>query len=401
MSNQMILILIAVSSVASYCGMRMYLRFALNRQLFDVPNERSSHTIPTPRGGGVAFVAVFSVAVGILSVAHMLVPQESIALLAGMLVAAIGYWDDRHEVSLRTRLIVQVLSACIAVAAVTTLHLPGQASTSVLVIAILLVIEVLGLAWLLNLTNFMDGIDGIVAIEILSVAAACTVLIVLKSGIAAPAVLFALLGAIIVPFLLFNWSPAIMFMGDVGSGYLGFMVGVLTLVAVARHQLFLLSPVILLGVFLSDATTTLITRMLRREQWYAPHRSHAYQICARHYGHKRVVTCVGIINLVWLTPLAVAAQYDSQHGIFYVLIALTPLAVASYLIRAEERRAEIGALPTSSSNTPQMGLSLSTTEHNQCSRRKALGALLDRYSSLCQLIAIAIVTLGASLEQSC
>jgi len=393
MNNLMIVMLVVVSPAISYCGIAMYLRFALAKQLLDVPNERSSHTVPTPRGGGVAFAVVFTVATAVLGGTRILAPQETLAILAGVLVAAVGYWDDRQDVKLRTRLLVQILSACIAVAALSTLHLPGQASSSSLVIATLIIVEIVGLTWVLNLTNFMDGIDGIVAIEIVSVTVICAALIVFRHGITIPAVLFTLFGAIVAPFLLFNWSPAKIFMGDVGSGFLGFTFGTLSLIAVARHQLLLLSPMILFGVFIVDATTTLITRMIRHELWYAPHRTHAYQILARRHGHKLVAGCVGLINFVWLTPLAVAAEHDSHHSLLYVLIAFVPLAVASYLVRTAEERTKIESVSAVSVDGIQNGLSLSTSTENKGYRLpKGFGELVRRYASFFQIISIAIVT---------
>ena len=209
-------------------------------------------------------------------------------------------------------------------------------------IAALIAIEVVGLTWLLNLTNFMDGIDGIVSIEAVTVTFACTALIVFRVGVTAPALLFALLGAIVLPFLCFNWSPAKIFMGDTGSGYLGFMIGVLALIAVARHQMFLMSPVILMGVFLSDATTTLITRMLRREQWLTPHRTHAYQILARRYGHsagldrrgRRSIFCGSRHWPRWRRAIRIAACFMWWRR-------MMPLVLASYVVRAKTRLAGI------------------------------------------------------------
>jgi FlaA1/EpsC-like NDP-sugar epimerase/UDP-N-acetylmuramyl pentapeptide phosphotransferase/UDP-N-acetylglucosamine-1-phosphate transferase len=389
MSKQMIFVLVVVSSIASYCCIRTYLWFALKNELFDIPNERSSHSIPTPRGGGIAFVLVFSVAVAILGATHILVLLEVVAAMSGVLVAAVGYWDDRCDVRRGTRFAVQIVSACLVVVALGALHLPGEISTSSIVITALMAAEILGLTWLLNLTNFMDGIDGIVSIEVISVTAICAGLIIIRHGITGPSILFALLGIIVIPFIVFNWSPAKIFMGDVGSGYLGFTVGVISLIAVARHQLFLLTPLIIFGAFISDATTTLITRMLKHEPWYEPHRTHAYQICAEHYGHKCVVVAIGIVNLIWLGPLAVAAEYDPRHGLIYALFAIGPLAIASYLVRKREFVSKTLAGPQS-----QLDTFSTLKSDDRYPKLIKIGVFVKRYSSLWQLISIAIVSLG-------
>jgi Fuc2NAc and GlcNAc transferase len=321
------LVVLLVSFVVSYLAIRRYLRFALDKQILDIPNERSSHAVPTPRGAGVAFAAVFLVFVILLGFMHVLLLQDLLAIVAGALVAAVGYWDDRCSLNIRTRLAVQLCAASIVVASLATFHVPGRASSSVFVMAVLMCMEILGITWILNLTNFMDGIDGIVGIEVVTVTAVCAGLIVAERGITVSALLFAMLGVTVAPFLFYNWSPAKVFMGDVGSCFIGFTLGVLSLIAAAHHQLSLLCPLILLGVFISDATCTLVTRMLTGQRWYAPHRTHAFQILARRYGHRRVAGSVGIVNLVWLAPLAIAAEYDQARGIVYAVVAFAPLLI--------------------------------------------------------------------------
>jgi Fuc2NAc and GlcNAc transferase len=341
-----ILVVLTLSAVASYLAIRSYLRFALRKQILDIPNERSSHTVPVPRGAGLAFAGVFLAFIAVFGLTRILLLQELLAIMAGALVAAVGYWDDRRGLTIRTRLGVQLLAASIVVASLATFHIPGRASSSLLVMTVLVCVEILGITWLLNLTNFMDGIDGIVAIEVVTVTVVCAGLIVFERGITVPAILFAMLGAIIAPFLLFNWSPAKIFMGDVGSCFIGFTLGVLALIAAAHHQLSLLSPLILLAVFISDATSTLLTRMLTGQRWYAPHRTHAFQILARRHGHKRVSTSVGILNLIWLAPLAIAAEFDQAHGIIYAIIAFAPLLIACRMLAVGDPRVALEPLRT-------------------------------------------------------
>lgn len=332
MKSVFALSILLASTAASYLATRSYLRFALQKQILDVPNERSSHSVPTPRGAGLAFSVVFLTFVAMLGFTHLVLFQDLLAIMAGALVAAVGYWDDRCNLSIRVRLGIQLLAASIVVASLATFHVPGQASSSVFVMAILVCVEILGITWILNLTNFMDGIDGIVGVEVITITAVCAGLIMFEHGITVPALLFAMLGVTVAPFLLFNWSPAKIFMGDVGSCFIGFTLGVLSLIATAHHQLSLLTPLILLAVFISDATSTLVTRMVTGQRWYAPHCTHAFQILARRYGHKRVAGSVGILNLVWLAPLAIAAEYDQAHGIIYAVIAFTPLLIACRML---------------------------------------------------------------------
>ncbi len=323
---------LALSSTISYFAIRSYLRYAVRRQIFDIPNHRSSHTRPTPRGAGIAFAATFLIFAALLGLQHALQPRELIAVLTAAFVAGIGYWDDRSDLSIRKRLGVQLFASALVVACLANFHLPGQASASIPIIAILVCFEVLGITWILNLTNFMDGIDGIVAIEVVTVTTICAGIIIIERGLTITALLFALLDATVAPFLIFNWSPAKIFMGDVGSCFIGFTLGVVSLIAAAHHHLSLFCPLILLAVFICDATTTLLTRMLTGQRWYEPHRTHAFQILARHFSHSRVSGFIGLLNLIWLAPLAIAAEIDQAHGLIYAVIAFAPILLACRML---------------------------------------------------------------------
>jgi Fuc2NAc and GlcNAc transferase len=180
-----------------------------------------------------------------------------------------------------------------------------------------------GLVWLLNLYNFMDGIDAIAGAE-----AVCVALGALLLGGAAT---WLLLAAAAGGFLLLNWPPARIFMGDVGSGFLGFALGVLAVDAAAWELVPLASSAILLGVFLVDATVTLVHRWLRGERLAQAHRSHAYQHAARRLGgHRPVVLAVVALNLVWLLPWAWAAKAWPAWSMAAVAAALGPLVLLAW-----------------------------------------------------------------------
>ncbi|WP_158615461.1 hypothetical protein [Acidipila sp. EB88] len=382
MNASLVLALLILLALFSYLAIEHYLSFAIRKQIIDIPNHRSSHTLPVPRGGGVAFSAAFIAGIVVLAAAHVLSPLEAIATLSGLAIALVGYWDDLGGVPIRVRLAMQLVVVTTAVLCVFSLgsrtHTPALEAGSML----LLGLAVLALTWLLNLTNFMDGIDGIVTIQIVSVGALCAGLIVLRHGFTPCALLFVMLVAAVAPFLLFNWSPARLFMGDAGSCFLGFTMGVLVLIAARHQQLSLAAPIILFGVFLSDATLTLLTRMLRGERWYLAHRTHAFQILALRFGHRRVSGSIGLVNLVWLAPLALLAEVDSVHALLYAALAFLPLLAVAHLLGAGGTEP---VLLRASATLPVRGA------------RSGFGIRSRRVYSGLQLALIAVLAFGCSL----
>jgi Fuc2NAc and GlcNAc transferase len=180
----------------------------------------------------------------------------------------------------------------------------------------------------LNLFNFMDGIDAIAASEAAFVAAAGALLGVVSGsmpGVSAVALAFA---ATCCGFLVWNWPPARIFMGDVGSGYLGFVLSVLALAAARDNSAALWIWLILGGVFFVDATVTLVRRLVRREHLHQGHRSHGYQWLARRWGsHLRVTVAVLAVNVFWLLPCAAFAALHPSQAATATCVALAPLVV--------------------------------------------------------------------------
>ncbi len=326
----------AVVGVSSWLLTRYFIAFAVKRRILDVPNERSSHTVARPRGGGVAFVLVFTLAVFILWAMHVLPGRDALALACGIPVAAIGFWDDMAGLSWKLRLIVHIAAAMLALSCFehfTQVRLDFAVSFSPVAIAAAVVC---GLVWLTNLTNFMDGIDGIAGVEVIVTSAACFLLIAHNSGLNGIAMAFAAMAVAVAGFLVWNWPPAKIYMGDAGSSFLGFTLGVMVCIAVAKHGVSIWSPLILFSVFLVDATWTLLRRMLRAEQWYTPHRSHAYQHAAGRWGHRATTLVVAAIDIFWLAPLAWLANVRPSHGPLLFVIAAAPLIAIVYALRAGE-----------------------------------------------------------------
>lgn len=310
-------------------------RYALVRSLMDVPNARSSHSRPTPRGGGVAIVVAFLLVLGVAFAVGLDVSVEVFYALfgAGLAIAFLGFLDDHGHIAARWRLLGHFTAAIWVI-----FWIGGVPPLTLLTYEVDLgwlgyPLVALYLVWLLNLYNFMDGIDGIASVEAICVCGGGALLYVL-AGHGSLAILPLLLAAAVAGFLIWNFPPARIFMGDAGSGFLGLVLGVLSLQAAWAESSLLWGWLILLGVFIVDATFTLLRRLLRGDKVYEAHRSHAYQYASRHFGrHLPVTQAVTLINLFWLLPIAVWVVRGGD-GFMGLLLAYAPLLLLAIRFQA-------------------------------------------------------------------
>jgi Fuc2NAc and GlcNAc transferase len=321
---------LAVALVAAWWGTSLLRRYALARSLVDIPNQRSSHSAPTPRGGGLAIVVVASVGVAIQIVLGGLDREVGIGLLAGGgLIALVGWIDDHRDLRAMWRAMTQFVAAAWFVYWVGA---PGSlwfGPWSLPLGAAAPVLAVIGLVWLTNLFNFMDGIDGIAGGEAVSVGVVGGLLL-LASGASDLAGTALLIAAASLGFLAWNWAPARIFMGDVGSGFLGFMLGALAIASDQMGAVPLLVWMMLLGVFIFDATVTLLRR-LRRERFYEAHRRHAYQrAVAAGASHGTVTGVVLMLNA--LLGIAAAMGWAWPEAVPLAILAVLVLLIFMYLL---------------------------------------------------------------------
>lgn len=314
-------------------------RFAVARGLLDVPNGRSSHSTATPRGGGLAIVVPCLIAVVVMVGQDKISTRLAMAvIIGGGAVAAVGFKDDRKPVSARVRFPIHLAAAIWAVA---WIGAPTQLQFGHHLVVLGwsgFLLGVLGIAWAINLFNFMDGIDGIAASEAIFVAAASALLTFWRGGSIEVFAMGLLLAAASGGFLVWNWPPAKIFMGDVGSGYLGYLLGVLGLVGCRHDPIALWIWLILGGVFFIDATVTLARRLVRAERVFEAHRSHAYQWLARRWrSHKSVTVAVIVVNLFWLLPCAMLAELNPTWASWWVILALAPVTIGALCAGAGRR----------------------------------------------------------------
>ncbi len=319
-------------------------RHAARRKQLDFPNARSSHTLPTPRGGGLAIVVSFSMALMVLCLSRVLDLKTVCVLLAsGGIVAVAGYLDDRYSLPAQVRFAAQMLAAALFVSAL------GGASAAALGefglrhpwLAALAV--ALTLVWSTNLFNFMDGIDGIAGSEAAFVAGAGAWLNSIQQGDYGLTAALLCLCAASVGFLVWNWPPARIFLGDVGSGFLGLMLLMLGVTATQRAAIPVQVWIILGGAFFVDATITLLRRAARGDRWFEAHRLHAYQHLARRWrGHLPVTVLIGAINVLWLLPWAWYAAAVPEHATSSTAAALLPLSLLALIAGAGMREVPDG-----------------------------------------------------------
>ncbi|MGY8958072.1 MAG: MraY family glycosyltransferase [Alphaproteobacteria bacterium] len=293
------------------------------RAIMDLPNDRSSHTTPTPRGGGAAVTLVILLVWAWRAVETG--DSWSPAILAAALGLAVVSWvDDLRSLSPLTRLAAQVLAVAIGVAALLDGAfffqglLPGW--LDVLVAAI-------GWIWFVNLFNFMDGIDGISGVEAFSVGCGAALVAFLAPDIAPPAPFFGLtIAAAALGFLMWNWHPAKVFLGDVGSIPIGFLLG-WVLLGLAAAGLWA-AAIILPLYYLADATITLTRRVLRGEKPWRAHREHFYQRAVQNgRSHARVSAMILVANfaLIALAVAAISWPWMSLAGAIVLVCALLRL----------------------------------------------------------------------------
>ena len=299
--------------------------------LLDRPNERSSHSVPTPRGGGLAIVLVVLLG-GALGHTHWQLLDTTLLVGLGLagLIGVVGFLDDRYQLSVAWRLLSVLGASLIALSPFIVLRdLSGELVRWPGEYLFLIPLGVLGFTWFTNLFNFMDGIDGLAAFEAVLVLSTFGVFFNLTGD---QTLLFlSMVGAIAsFGFLLSNWSPAKIFMGDVGSYFLGFLISLLIFWGHLRGTLPLTSSLLIVGVFAGDATWTLVMRLLRGQKIAQAHKEHGYQrLHQRGWKHGSICLLYGLWNLIWFFPLSHAAArfpiwsweiLGLGYGIFFIFL---------------------------------------------------------------------------------
>ena len=328
--------------IASFLLTGAIRRYALRGGMLDIPVSRSLHEEAKPVGGGIVIALLFLAYAGACHLQGSIPLREFLALAGGALVALVGLLDDLWKLSLAWRIPAQFAAASWVILWLGNVP-PIDFYFFVLGESFLLnALAVLALVWLLNLYNFMDGVDGLAAGELVFVNVLCFMVAIAVDDMAL-GLLSAGFGAVALGFLAWNWPPARIFMGDAGSNFIGFSLGVLALLSMRHDSMTVWTWLLLLGVFVSDATVTLVRRIARGDKWYEGHCCHAYQHAVERFGsHRRITLAILALNCLWLAPLAWGTVIRPQWGMPLALTGLAPLVLLAVRLGGGVPTAERG-----------------------------------------------------------
>lgn len=284
-----IVLVILILGFCSFLLTFLIKRFALKNKIVSIPNERSLHVIPTPLGGGLAIVITWYIGISILFFSGIIDSRLYYALLSGVLLTIVSLIDDLIGLNPSVRLFFHFITTIIAfvlLGGLRQLIIPGIEMNYRFLIYPLAIV---GMVWFINLFNFMDGVDGFASLEAVTI---CFVLYFMSGSI-----INILLIACVSGFLYWNWPKAKIFMGDVGSTQLGFILVVLGIYFHNTFQFSILNWIMLSSPFWFDATLTLYRRWRNGEKLSKAHRKHAYQrIVQAGFSHLKVNLFLLLIN---------------------------------------------------------------------------------------------------------
>ncbi|HEY9123190.1 MAG TPA: glycosyltransferase family 4 protein [Bacteroidales bacterium] len=289
--------------------------WAIKKSIIDHPNERSSHTIPTPRGGGLAIAITWFVGLIVLFAYNQIETNLFWALIAGLPLPFIGFLDDIFSLKPGIRSLIQLLSAILGIAILGGLKYLDIGFTTLEWKWIFTPLAVIGIVWAINLFNFLDGTDGYCSMEAIFISAALIILIAFSP-------VLALFIACVAGFLFWNWPKAKIFMGDVGSTLIGYNVAIFAIYYQNEHKLSLIVFLIISAVFWFDATLTLIRRIRNKEKLSIAHRKHAFQrFVQAGFSHQDLLIGQFIVNL-FLLLIAYFCMLYPTYSLFFLLLSI-------------------------------------------------------------------------------
>jgi UDP-N-acetylmuramyl pentapeptide phosphotransferase/UDP-N-acetylglucosamine-1-phosphate transferase len=330
-------------TILAYLGVDWIRRLAIRHRIVDHPNERSSHSVPTPRGGGLAIVVLVIGTALLFGIVNGFHRQSLVYAVVGLLLAWLGWQDDISSLSSRMRFAVQAMAVTLAMLGLgyfksVTIPLFGELQLGWVGIPVTF-FWILGF---INAYNFMDGLDGFAGGVALAAGLGWTILSSTFGGLENPLAFWIALSiaASSLGFLGHNWPPARIFMGDVASTFLGFSFAVLPLLSVHRGGDLLMFGTAILWTFIMDAGLTFLRRLAKRENVFAAHRTHLYQRLAGSGVRPAIVSALFIL----LTLLGAGLSIVWARGVHsiapLIIIGLPVIWIILSIYTAWRERAE-------------------------------------------------------------
>ncbi len=296
-----ILIVLIISTIS--CIVTIVIKqIATKKNILDTPNERSSHVIPTPRGGGLAIVIGWFLGLFYFYFLGKLDKFLFLALISGIIIVIIGILDDIYNIKPIIRIIGQSVSVILALFFLGGLKSFDIGIYKLEIYWLITPLAFIGMIWLINLYNFLDGIDGYASMQAIFLSFS---FFYFTSGN-----YYLVLAAATLGFLIWNWQPAKIFMGDVGSTLLGFNFGVFAIYEQNENSIPIIVFLILTSLFWFDASLTLIRRFRNNEKLTEAHKRHAYQRIVQYgFSHKKTVIFAFSINLILFSLAYIALRF--------------------------------------------------------------------------------------------
>lgn len=330
--------IIILAFVSTFCGVEIFRRWSLKKKILDLPNERSSHTAPTPVGGGLVIVAVCLIfyAAGLIFYGYE-IPYGY--FIGAVIIALISWADDLFEVPIGIRFVFHTLAAILVIyyySEIPDSLIPSGGERFISYLAP--VVLFFWIVWMINAYNFMDGIDGIAAVQAVT-AGIGWILISAKFGLESAGLFAGILAASCIGFAILNWQPAKIFMGDVGSAFLGYTFAMFPILAEKEtpqnSPIYLFIAVLLLWFFIFDTILTRFRRILQGQNVWRAHREHLYQrIVERGYSHRFVTILYGSGATIILIFLNLWIYWGNR--LEFALVGIIALTSAGLFIFARK-----------------------------------------------------------------
>jgi len=309
--------------VASVIGLHLYIKVAQRNKIISSPNFRTLHLSDAITGGGVVFSLVFFSTISYFWLIGFLTDKLFFVLgIGGFFATLLGFLDDLFSVSAIKKLFFHtILSAW----SIYWLELGTFLDIDWIPHNVSIGLSLLFLVWMINAYNFIDGIDGLAISGATFISGGLILIMIITNNSSELTIIYFSLLACALAFMIFNWPPARIFMGDSGSIFLGYIIGTLFLLTIKRGDITVWTWLVIFGYFFADTTVTQLMRLLLVKKWYNAHRSHAYQNLARITGsHLKVTSVIIIYHFAWLLPLMIFSIKLPDLSMFFAALAVFP-----------------------------------------------------------------------------